>query len=98
MCKNSCSTILNQVLVSLSCIPDGYKYTFLVHVLVNVCICMLSNVPCLYTEEVRQDHDLIPSARNCLLCSKQCQHNVEEPILGAVSLTDQQYTILKVLL
>ena len=37
MCKNSCSTIVNQVLVLLlPCIPDGYKYTLLVHVLVNV--------------------------------------------------------------
>ena len=37
MCKNSYSTIVNLMLVSLlPCIPDGYKYTFFVHVLVNV--------------------------------------------------------------
>ena len=47
MCKNSCSTIVNQVLLVqlLSCTPDGYKKPF------SACIiCMLYAVqwPCLY--------------------------------------------------
>ena len=42
MCKNSCSTIVNQVLLVIIIILCIHAHTLVVHVRIIKCVCMLS--------------------------------------------------------